>query len=190
MAGWALGKGNVGFAFFCYAAYQCILRTGEAFGLKVGAATLAPGGREVLFELGLTKGGRRRREKSEHVLSRDPALIKLFLLAREGKAPGDKLYPVTAHCMRQTFARACRELGLSSDMRPYSCRRGGAAAHFQKFGSLSLTTTRGRWANQKTCRLYIDEARVTLQEMRVRPEVNGRLRRACALFAHCLGQDG
>ncbi|CAK0843927.1 unnamed protein product, partial [Prorocentrum cordatum] len=34
MAGWALGEGNVGFVFFCYTAYQCILRTGEAFGLK------------------------------------------------------------------------------------------------------------------------------------------------------------
>ncbi|CAK0814213.1 unnamed protein product [Prorocentrum cordatum] len=34
IAGWALGEGNVGFVFFVYTSYQCILRTGEAFGLK------------------------------------------------------------------------------------------------------------------------------------------------------------
>ena len=68
------------------------------------------------------------------------------------------------------FAQAVRAVPLpEGDWKPYSCRRGGATQHYRFFASLDATCVRGRWANSRTCRLYINDAIAALNEIQLTP---------------------
>ena len=59
---------------------------------------------------------------------------------------------------RKIFEELVVAFGLERfRFRPYSIKRGAATAHFQHFGLLDLTTTRGRWKQARTARIYINQ---------------------------------
>ena len=58
-----------------------------------------------------------------------------------------------------------KAVGLApADYLPYCLRRGGATAFYQRFG-LGRTVVQGRWKDQTTARIYVDDARATLIQL-------------------------
>ena len=55
----------------------------------------------------------------------------------------------------------------SLELRPYSLRRGGATWWFCQHGNLDRVMVLGRWQAQKTARMYLNESRTILAEMRL-----------------------
>ena len=73
---------------------------------------------------------------------------------------------VSTGAFRKAFEMLCAELGLSGfNFRPYSLRRGGATNLFRSTGSVSKVIVRGRWASQRTARIYVLEGMGVLAEV-------------------------
>ena len=51
--------------------------------------------------------------------------------------------------------------------RPYSLRRGGATFWLQQHGSFDKLLMQGRWASQKTARIYINEELALLADLKL-----------------------
>ena len=79
--------------------------------------------------------------------------------------PGDSLMSMNSHQFQSIFRRACQCLGLRSDVKPYSLRRGGATWHFQQHASFDATAEIGCWSSIKTCRIYVHTALLELSNM-------------------------
>ena len=68
---------------------------------------------------------------------------------------------------REVFRALVAKVGLPpEDWQPYSLRRGGATADFRHHGRMDLTMIRGRWANQRTARIYVNDALAALAELK------------------------
>ena len=121
----------------------------------------------VLFNLGLTKGGRRRRaEEQTDVL--EPLVGKLLLRALTLRVSDEPLLAGSAGFFRSWFDLACRELGLAQyGFKPYSLRRGGASHHWATTGNMSSTIERGRWSCIKTARIYLQESQAAVIELQM-----------------------
>ena len=65
---------------------------------------------------------------------------------------------------------------------PYSLRRGGATWHFHKYGSMALTCELGRWQNERTARIYIEDAAASLAEIKLSSEQQTLLRQFVKLL--------
>ena len=71
---------------------------------------------------------------------------------------------------RRKFDRYLHNLGLSHLLlRPYSFRRGGATNALRQGQTMAQICTRGSWGNEKTARIYIQEAVTLLQKQSVTP---------------------
>ena len=145
-------------------AFQGLLRTGELLGLVKADFSFDLKKGQVVINLGLTKGGKRRNE-SEEVLVRDRTLTALLFLILEKKRPGDRLMPAEK-VFRARFAEYLQYLQLHGlNFKPYSLRRGGATHLFYESGSMETVRVRGRWQNFRTAKQYVEECRVATTEM-------------------------
>ena len=113
----------------------------------------------------------------ESVTVNDKSLILLFKALTMHLSPGDLVFPEGAHCFRRRFDQLVLDLGLPSTLlyKPYSIRRGAATADFQSHGKLSRTCVRGRWANEKTCRIYVNEATSSLSAIRFSASTSAKI---------------
>ena len=59
----------------------------------------------------------------------------------------------------------------------YSIRRGRATADFHSHGLLDSTAVRGRWADVKTCRIYVNESLALLASLIMDPALQRSLSR-------------
>ena len=112
--------------------------------------------RQVLVSLGMTKGGKRQGAAESVILGVERAV---FLVRRwkQLSSPSTPLVP-SAIRWRSLFSEALEQLGLASyGFRPYSLRRGGATWWFSKHQSLDRLLVQGRWAAQRTARIYVNE---------------------------------
>jgi integrase len=140
--------------------YQCLLRTGEIMGLRLQDFDYGTGDlNAALVSLGLTKSGRRRGER-EAVVCDDPALVRMMHAYSQGKDPSRPLWEYGGPAFRSRFRDLCESFALGRRIvfQGYSLRRGGATHLYLLTRNLSLVTTRGRWQNQSTARIYIHEA--------------------------------
>ena len=64
----------------------------------------------------------------------------------------------------------------------YSLRRGGATYHWQRTRNFEFTMLMGRWQEQRTCRIYLDEARALLIPFEASAASNSRIRSFAGLF--------
>ena len=181
MAGAALQRGWLDMAVGLLLAFQALLRTGELLNLTCGDFQF--GKVNCVVFLGLTKGGRRRNE-SESVVVCDDALISLLRLITEPKQRGERLVPAPT-TFRRRFDTLLRDVGLQDKgYKPYSLRRGGATHTWLVSGNMALTTRRGRWQNQSTCKIYVQEAATLATELTFSPSQMRRIGRFKAL---CVG---
>ena len=73
------------------------------------------------------------------------------------------LWPWSSTYFRRCFTSLCNFLHLSSyNFVPYSLRQGGATHFYIHLQSLDFVMVQGRWKDQRTCRLYVDDARAML----------------------------
>ena len=140
--------------------FTALLRTSELLYLRHSNILVFPQHSRAIVILPHSKSGSRF-NITEKVVITDPYVINALLLARpstQGDAD-DRLYRKTP----SNFGAELRELGglvglPTQRLTPYSLRRGGATWHFSKYGQLSRTTLLGRWQNERTARIYIDQA--------------------------------
>ena len=166
MAGWAFFHGHVTFGISLVVGFYTMLRTGELLGLRASHLASAPGHRQVLISLGLTKGGRRHGAAESVILGYESAvtLVKQWKLSASVAAP----LANTPAQWRALFSQCLQELNLTRfDFRPYSLRRGGATLWFGKHQSLDQILVQGRWHTQKSARIYINEGLSTLASMKI-----------------------
>ena len=165
MAGFACHDGDVALGASLLAGFTGILRTCEMFSIEAGALEPEPND-NLLLNLGWTKGALRH-GAPEHVVLDDAATILLLKAAAKRRQPGDKLVGRSMSTCRRDFSLLVKRLHLKPELRkPYGIRRGGATFHFRSLRNLGLTTTRGRWRHQTTCRIYIDEAAALLSSVK------------------------
>lgn len=152
--------------------FHCLLRTGELAAIQ--CKDFVVGSHAIILHLPHTKSGQRF-GCTESVVIDDPGLIKLVTCFVQQHQPGDVLCPSPA-LFRTLFNQAVADVRLP-DMpwKPYSLRRGGATALFKQSGSLDATCVRGRWANMRTCRIYINDALQELAAVRITPAQRQRL---------------
>ena len=112
-------------------------------------------------------------------------MIANLVQAARARRPEETVFRGTGFQFRQELRDLGRTLRLpTSKLTPYSLRRGGATWHFQQYGSLSRTTVHGRWADERTARIYIDGALAQLGEWCIPPACE-ELLRAAAHAAWC-----
>ena len=166
--------------------FHCILRSGELSDAKWSDITLSSQMGTLL--LPRTKSGTRY-GYPESVAIRDRTLLRLLrrlqlVSPREGSIAG-----VSPSHYRQLFSRALQSLGVGSlGYQAYSIRRGGATADFHSHGLLDATAVRGRWADFKTCHIYVNESLAVLASLVVDPALQRFLsREATALQTSVAG---
>ena len=152
------------FAASLLLAFQGMLRPCELLNLRVGDISLTKRGQDIIVNLGLTKGGRRKGAEETIVLS-DRALWSLLRLVNINRKPGDPFLDLKSHVFRRRFAELLSFCGLDGlGYMPYSLRRGGATTLFRETANLELVMVRGRWQSQRTARIYVNDGMAAEKE--------------------------
>eukprot|EP00435_Cladocopium_sp_Y103_P016610 s1020_g4.t1 len=141
----------IGFAFF--------LRTQELLTLRVSdiEANLNDGSLVVRLERTKTS-----RQHLQSLTLSHPALTSLVVTLLSSVS-SDWLWPWSSTYFRRCFSSLCDFFHLSSfNFVPYSLRRGGATHFYMCLQALDFVMVQGRWKDQRTCRLYVDDARAML----------------------------
>ena len=141
-----------------------LLRPAELVSLRVEDVVFPPRlPSTTILILRATKSGRRR-NSSEKVLIKEPLVVAaLRWLVRTSTDADKRLFPFGGQGLTGKLRNLASSLGLNpSEVSGYSLRRGGATWHFVLNGSLSKTTVHGRWADERTARIYIDGAMAQL----------------------------
>lgn len=153
-------------------AFDCFLRVGELVNLRKqdvadsGDSRLGQVYRGLALRLRQTKTGPNQWVEVEHADVKK--LVRLVINSTD--KPSDKLFPFTANQFRQTFKRACSQLGLNAGYVPHSLRHGGATRWHLLGKPLEDILMRGRWASTKSARRYVQAGRAMLLTTSV-PEV-------------------
>ena len=166
MVGHALHNNRESFALSLLLGFYCMLRTGELLGLASQHISMNSPKQVAVISLGLTKGGKRQGALESATLGVVDVLHLLFKWKKRQK-PNTPLCPAP-HKGRALFSAPVDALGLSNfGFRPYSLRRGGATHWFRHHGSFDKLLIQGRWAAQKTAKVYINEGLAILAELNV-----------------------
>ena len=168
--------------------FHCILRTAEMVGLRCGDIFIDHKLWRGVINLGFTKTGKRR-GAVESVTIDDALIAKLTFRLIRGRPPGQLILSSGPPRFRADFKARCNALNLGDfDFKPYSIRRGGATAHLQAFGSMSLTCDRGRWAFERSARVYIQTGLAQLAHVRLSTGQEAALLKAARHFAALASQ--
>ena len=107
----------------------------------------------------------RRRGGPEGVVCDNETYVKLLYLVTKGMLPGDKIMSLTVPEFRKVFASALAALRLRLPFQPYSIRRGGATYHFRQHGNMTKVMEKGRWAESRTARIYVNTALAEMSQL-------------------------
>ena len=161
-------------AFGCILAFMGLLRTGELLQLRASDCVFTPEG--VILHLGETKGAKRKQLIDETVVLHDHLTILLVQHLTSKCHPGDFLLGLSPQKFRTAWNTMRASLKLQEHrFLPYSLRRGGATWYFTATGSFSRTLIKGRWEHLKTCKMYINQAQVALNQISLSPPTQQRL---------------
>ena len=173
MLGWSIFHEEFEFGLSLLIGFYGLLRTGELLEVKSNQVFVTSATKPAVISLGLTKGGKRM-GASESV-SISVQLVLVWLIAWKKQCSSATPLCPSSSVWRAKFNQCIEALGLSSfSFRPYSLRRGGAIYWFSKHGRLDKVVVLGRWAAQKTARIYINEglsviAEMTLPKVKLQP---------------------
>ncbi len=146
--------------------YYGMLRTGELLSVKASHLTQPCETDPCVVSLGFTKGGKRQ-GAAESITVGVQLLTKLLWHWARQVPPNSNLC-VPPHQRRKEFADSLKALKFEDfNFRPYSLRRGGSTFWFQQHGSLDRLLVQGRWASQKTGRLYVNEGLALLSDLTI-----------------------
>ena len=146
--------------------FHAFLRTAELCLLRWEDVSFTANNERGVILLRDTKSGQRIAHM-EGVTLDDPLLCRLMVALCPVPSKG-LIVGLTSGQFRGRFQHIVdlrRLNGLS--LRPYSLRRGGATYMFRETGVLSRIMVRGRWASEKSCRLYVMEGVGQLANLRL-----------------------
>ena len=137
-------------------AFDFFLRTGELFTLRRQHVEFFAS--QASLQLTHTKSTTYQIH-SERLLAWDALAIGALRFLAFNKEPPDFLVPRSAASFRTLWHKAVKFFLLQDFfIQPYSLRRGGATSAFRSGVSFDSLLVRGRWTNQRTARIYLDEA--------------------------------
>ena len=159
--------------------FDCLLRPGEIYNLRIRDITWASG--KATLTLRNTKTGQRK--GAEEMIFCESALATRWLrVASRGLHPDDFLLDRPAKHFRQLFFNLLEHLCIAGHLSLYSLRRGGATWHFMTVRSMEATLVRGRWQSSSTARIYLQDAAATLADLQLSPAVASHLRSLARLL--------
>ena len=144
-------------------AFFALLRTGELFQIKNQDVICS--GDVVVVHLGQTKmAARNAGTESTSFRHRE---VSLMLQSWKAVTSRDALLvSVSPSSFRHWFSKALQETGLNElPYKPYSLRRGGATQVFLDSQSYAAVCQRGRWAAEKSARIYIQDSIALLTQL-------------------------
>ena len=162
LAGWMQTR-QPELALALVVAFKGLLRTGELF--QVANRHIICNADFVVIHLGKTKmSARKAGSESTSFRSRE---VSLMLRAwKSVHSPDALLVSVSPAVFRVWFAKGLKETGLDSlPYKPYSLRRGGATQVFLETQSYASVCQQGRWASERTTRVYIQDTVALLTSM-------------------------
>ena len=182
MAGQARKEGNLRFGICLLLGFHCLLRTIEILHVTCQDILFSDNLNSAILQLPNTKS-QQRTGNAESVTVTDSHLVKLLFSLVRHREPGDSLLDLSAAQFRAYFQKLCVSTALpDAAWQPYSLRRGGATADFRAYGKLDSTMVRGRWSNQRTCRIYINDAMSMLPLLTVSAKDQERLEKLGTLM--------
>ena len=182
LAGLFLMIGQEPAAVMTIVAFHCMLRTGELFLPCRRQVVFAADGLSAVIILNDTRSTNRQ-GGSELITVDDPMVVRALRRRCLGLLPGDMLMDLTQPAFRQLFTRAVRFFDLVElRILPYSLRRGGATWDFRVYGKMSRTLDRGRWQQERTARLYVQDALALLGDMQLSERTSRDLLTAARSF--------
>eukprot|EP00435_Cladocopium_sp_Y103_P069901 s206_g34.t1 len=164
----ALCKSEDRLAFLLGISFHAMLRTAEMMALTVSHILIHPAATTISVVIPTAKTS----QGNPQVLQiRDPILVDMAIAISKRHKKTAFLWKGGTPAFRQRFQRLLKTLGFSYNAYlPYSLRRGGATWYYQTTLSLDATMTRGRWACQKTCRIYVDTGTAQLAHLSWSPK--------------------
>ena len=85
-------------------------------------------------------------------------------------APSAPIFDYTAAAFVEHLRALVAEIGMSATaISGYSLRRGGATWFLLSSGSMARTSVHGRWASERTARIYIDSAMAQQTRLQLAP---------------------
>ena len=170
----ALNSGEARLAFLLGIAFHAMLRTSEMMQLTMNHIMIHGGQQafSVVIPTAKTSQG------NPQVLQiKDPVLLAMARTVQLDSKPATLLWKHGTSAFRRRFQKLLSALGFAkSAYLPYSLRRGGATWYYQTTLNLDATMTRGRWACQKTCRIYVDTGTMQLAHLSWTPKQVKRIR--------------
>ena len=171
LAGW-FQKHHPELALALIVGFHGLLRTGEM--LQVANKHIICSHDLVLIHLGQTKMAARN-AGTESASFRDSQVSLMVQAWKSVHTPDALLVDMSASSFRQWFARGLQATGLDAmPYKPYSLRRGGATQVFLERQSYSAVCQRGRWASERTTRIYIQDSIALLTDIRTNLTVQQR----------------
>lgn len=148
-----------------------LLRIGEALGLRKQAVVFLPPLKpsSVVLLLGKTKRG-----QDDQVELRNLVVIQalMHIVPEATGSSNDRLFDVSFSTFCRYLLRTLELLGLdAARVRSHSLRRGGATELYRAGLELESIIVFGRWASERSARLYIKAAEPTL--LRARSSMTG-----------------
>ena len=127
--------------------------------------------------------GEKRTGITDSVSVTDAPLIRLLGRFIQMKQPGDSII----ERVPQAFRRYFRQLvgGLSRNnllLGPCSMRRGGVTSLLRGTNSLDVVVLKGRWANQRTARIYVNTSLQDIAAHSITSEAENEMSQACNLL--------
>ena len=173
MAGAFFNLGRPDGAALILLSFHCFLRTAELLGVCRHHVTWTRARRRGVLLLPLTKSGQRH-GCAENVTFDDELVGEWLHDVLTSRGMFDAVWTGSSQSFRKLWKHCLGLCGLPAIYQPYSLRRGGATHHFLEHSNLTLTQYRGRWAAQKTCRIYVVEGQRELCEVALTADAKAR----------------
>ena len=162
-----------------------LLRPAELLKLRVQDVVMPHRAAEpALLILLETKSGQRQNREEKAIVG-DPLVVAGLSRVVGGRPRLARLFPFSAQKLVDLLRGLLREAGFPAhNVSGYSLRRGGATWFMLATGSMAATSVHGRWASERTARIYVDgamaqQARLAMTEPTRRVvRVGARLARA------------
>jgi integrase len=168
LCGLPYSKGQVQLAVSMLLGHHCLLRTGELVGLLRRDLVFDLQRRTVLVQLGYTKTGKRAGRREE-ILCDDGVLCEMLWTLCRSMSAEQPVCGETGPSFRKAFDKLCSSVEIGRHLKYflYSLRRGGATALWEATRCKDHLMQRGRWANQRTAKQYVEESVMekTLREL-------------------------
>ena len=162
MAAAAAQTGRFDLALLVFIGFAFFLRTMELLHLRRSHIRIFPQDGTVVIAI---LNAKTAKGLQQSLSLQEDGLVAVLQYLLDRARPRDYLYTSSVPTFRHEFACLVQAVGLApADYLPYCLQRGGATAFYQRFG-LGRTVVQGRWKDQTTARIYVDDARATLIQL-------------------------